>query len=282
MMPILYSIKTIASLARVTLSLFVTYSALSSYLYFKRVLNPETIFLSVGVFFLSCAASALNQVQERQCDGLMERTRNRPVPAKRLDTWQAVLFSIVSGSLGFGLLLWGTNSKAALIGAITVFVYNCIYTPLKKKTSLSLFPGAIAGALPVLIGCAAAIGSINAKAVYIAIFAFLWQVPHFLLLFCRYKEDYRRAGFMFLNVTPLRLKIIITIWILAASGVTTLFPLMGIIRNIPLLAIIAALNIYLMSEVYRSLRRKDEIFSTHILYIYQGIVFTLLIIQGVL
>jgi heme o synthase len=284
MMPILYSIKTIASLARATLSLFVTYSALSSYLYFKHVLSPEAIFLCAGVFFLSCAASALNQVQERQCDGLMERTRNRPLPANRLAPWQAVMFSIVTGSLGLGMLLLGTNPIAAILGSVAILVYNGIYTPMKKKTSLTLFPGAIAGALPVLIGCAAAIGSINVRAIYIALFVFLWQMPHFLLLLYRYKEDYTRAGISMLlsNVSSQRLKIIICIWILAASGVTSLFSLIGIIRSMPLLAIIAALNIYLIIEVYRSLRRKEEIFSTRALYIYQVIIFALLIVQGLI
>ena len=284
MMPILYSVKIFASLIRATLSLFVTFSALSTYLYFKHVIGSETIFLCAGVFLLAAAASAFNQIQERQCDGLMERTRNRPLPAGRLDTWQAVMFSIVSGSLGLGMLLWGANPFAATLGAIAVFVYNGIYTPLKKKTSLALFPGAIAGALPVLIGCAAAVGRIDTRAVCIALFVFSWQMPHFLLLLYQYKEDYRRAGISMLlsNVTSQQLKIIICIWTLAASGVTTLFPIMDIIRSTTPLAIIAVLNIYFISEVYRSLRRKVDVFSTRVLYIYQVVVFAVLIIQGVL
>jgi heme o synthase len=283
MPPRSFSVQSIVSLARPTLSLFVAFIALSTHLYFRHAPDPETFFLFTGVFLLSCAASALNQIQERETDLLMERTRTRPLPAGRCTVQRTALLSTFLGALGLFLLYWGANPVSALWGAVAVFVYNAIYTPLKKRTPFALFPGAIAGAIPVLIGCAAAIGRIDTKAVYIALFVFLWQVPHFLLLLLRFDDDYRRSGDATLlsRISRERLKVIIRIWMLAAIAVTTLFPIAGIIRTIPLVTAIAGLNIYMMIILLNSFRGNTSLPSTGSLYVYQGIVFVLLIAQGI-
>jgi heme o synthase len=286
MQPRPLSIYPIVSLARPTLSLFVSFSAFSVYLYFRNTIDLEAFFLFSGVFLLSCAASALNQIQERHIDAIMERTRARPLPSMQLTMLQTTLFSASAGLLGLGLLFLGTNTVAALFGAVSLFFYNLVYTPLKKRTALALFPGAIAGSLPVLIGCSAATGRIEAKAVYIAIFAFLWQVPHFLLLLLRHKDDYERADIPTLlsKFSAERLRIIIDIWVLAACAATTIFPILRIVRSVPLVAVVTGLNICMVVQLFFSFRGRGKTGLTPAgaLYSYQAIVFIVLIAQGII
>jgi heme o synthase len=276
------SFTSIVSLVRPALSLFVSFTALATFVYFRHALGAAAVFLFGGMFLVSCAASALNQVQERDIDGRMERTKARPLPAGRFSIRFGLVFSAALGAFGVTLLYCGANPLSAFLGAAAFVVYNCVYTPLKLKTSLALFPGAIAGALPVLTGCAAGLGRIEAKAVFIAAFVFLWQMPHFLLLLRRHEADYRRSGLATLlsRVSPMRLRILIGIWTLGAGGATMLFPLLGVTRSAAPAAIIAGSNVFLIGAVVRSLRSAPVLPSIRRLYVFQGIVFAALILQG--
>ncbi len=276
------SFKQLFPLLRVVLSLGVSFSALSVYVYYRHAVDTNALFLFAGVFLLSCAASALNQYQEREADALMERTRYRPVPMKMVTFAQIVTIAIITGAAGLSLLYFGTNPVAALIGAVAIFVYNAVYTPCKTRSPFALFPGAIAGALPVLIGCAAAGGRIDEKAFGIALFAFFWQIPHFLLLSIRFADDYRRAGIPTLlsYVSPERIRIIAGIWSLAASAVTVMFPILGIMRSVSLITVIVIMNLIVAAGFLRSLHRNYEVISGRALYAFQGMVFVLLMVQG--
>jgi heme o synthase len=282
MTPRPFSAESIASLARVNLSLFVSFTALSVFIYYRHAFVPQAIFLFSGVFLLTCAASAINQLQEENTDSIMERTKNRPLPAMRIDPRHAAIVGGITGCAGILVLYFGTNLLSALIGGITLFIYNVIYTPLKTKTPYALIVGAIAGALPVIIGSAAAAGRIDARAIFIAIFVFLWQVPHFLLLLVRYEEDYKRAGFSTLlsRMSRERVGNITNIWLLAACGVTALFPIIGIARAVPLVAIITCMNVWMIIKILRAFTRKTGFSSPSALYVYQGSVFVVLIVQG--
>jgi heme o synthase len=277
-------LESIALLIRPLLSLFVSFSALSTFFYFRHSIGVEAFYLFSGVFLLACSSSTINQVQEREIDSRMERTRRRPLPLKQFTVGPVIIFSVASGLSGLSLLFWGAYPLAALIGAIAVFTYNFVYTHLKKRTSLALIPGAIAGALPVLIGCAGALGSIEKKAVVITVFMFLWQVPHFLLLLLRFESDYRSAGIStaFLRISPAQLRMVIFIWALAAIAVTALFPMFGIMRSITLIMIIAGLNVWMIIKIANGFRTKTVFPTGRILYIYQGIVLIVLTVQGFL
>jgi protoheme IX farnesyltransferase len=269
-------------LARPTLSLFVSFTSLATCIHFRHTVDRGVFFLTWGIFLLSCAASALNQLQERGVDARMERTKARPLAAGRLSARFGTLFSVFLGAIGLWLLYWGANPASALWGAVAVIMYNGVYTPLKTRSASALFPGAVAGALPVLIGCAAGLGRIEAKAVFIAAFVFLWQMPHFLLLLLRHEADYRRSGIVTLlsRISPRRLGLIIGIWTLGAGGATMLFPLLGIVRNLAPAAIIGGLNVFLVVTVVRSLRGIGTLPPVRGLYLYQGGVFAALVIQG--
>ena len=154
----------------------------------------------IGTALVAGGASALNQVWERDTDGLMRRTRTRPVPDGRLQPADAARFGIILSIAGLAQLAAGVNVLSAVVAAVTLASYVLLYTPLKRRTWLSTLVGAFPGALPPVIGWAAATGDISAAAVTLFAIVFLWQMPHFLAIAWLYREDYARAGLPLLPV----------------------------------------------------------------------------------
>lgn len=154
----------------------------------------------VGTALVAGGAAALNQVWERETDGLMRRTRLRPLPSRRLRVSDGAWFGAVLSAAGLIELSWKVNSLAAGVAAATLVSYVFVYTPLKKRTSLSTLVGAVPGALPPVIGWAAATGTISLPAVVLFGIVFLWQMPHFLAIAWLYRDDYERAGIPLLPV----------------------------------------------------------------------------------
>lgn len=131
----------------------------------------------------------------------MRRTRNRSLPAGRVQPWEAIVFGSLLGIVGMTELAVFTTPLAAVLAALTMISYVGIYTPLKRVTTLNTHIGAISGALPALIGWAAATGSLDIVAWAIFLVVYLWQIPHFLAIAWIYKDDYRRGGFQMLPLT---------------------------------------------------------------------------------
>jgi protoheme IX farnesyltransferase len=149
----------------------------------------------VGAGLVAAGASALNQLVERETDALMQRTRNRPLPAGRLQAAEVLVFGLASAVGGVAYLAVALpNPLAAVVAALTCVVYVFVYTPLKRRTPLNTLAGGVAGALPPVIGWAAVRGSVNAEAAALFGILFLWQVPHFLAIAWIHRGDYERAG----------------------------------------------------------------------------------------
>jgi protoheme IX farnesyltransferase len=163
---------------------------------------PAAILLHalVGTALVAGGAAALNQVWERETDGLMRRTQTRPIPDGRLRTSDGTIFGALLSAGGLIELAWMVNEISAAVAAATLVSYVLIYTPLKKRTSLATLIGAIPGALPPVIGWAAATGTISPPAFVLFGIVFLWQMPHFLAIAWLYREDYSRAGIPLLPV----------------------------------------------------------------------------------
>lgn len=142
----------------------------------------------------------MNQLLERDADARMVRTADRPLPGGRMSVDEALLAGAISSAAGVAWLMLATNAIAAAIAAVIVLMYVFIYTPLKRVTTASLFAGAVPGALPPLIGYAAAHGSIAYAAWLPVLLVFFWQYPHFLAISWLYREDYERGGFAMLAV----------------------------------------------------------------------------------
>lgn len=153
-----------------------------------------------GTACVAGAGAALNQVYERRTDGLMTRTRYRPLPDGRLQPAEASRFALVLAVAGMALLAWGANLVAAFLALATLVTYTAIYTPLKTRTSLNTVVGAIPGALPAVIGWAGATGVVSREALVLFAIVFLWQMPHFLAIAWMYRDDYATAGLAMLPV----------------------------------------------------------------------------------
>ena len=153
----------------------------------------------VGTALCAGGAAALNQWWEREHDGLMKRTRQRPLPAGRMAASDALVAGLVLSVSGVLCLALFANPLAASLAAATIVFYILVYTPLKRVTSLNTIIGAVPGALPPLIGWTAARGSINAEGLTLFAILFLWQMPHFLAIAWLYRGDYAQAGFKMLS-----------------------------------------------------------------------------------
>jgi len=149
----------------------------------------------IGAGLVAAGASALNQLLERENDGLMQRTRGRPLPSGRLRPGEALVFGLTSAAGGVVYLALTLPSPlAAALAALTLLSYVLVYTPLKRTTALNTLVGAIPGAIPPVIGWAAVRGSLGAGAGVLFVVLFLWQMPHFLAIAWIHRADYERAG----------------------------------------------------------------------------------------
>ena len=183
--------------------------------------------LAIGGYCMVGASNAFNQVIEKDLDALMDRTKNRPVPAGRMSKNAALVVASFLTILGI-VLLYTINPKTAMFGAISIFLYTSVYTPLKTITSLSVFVGAFPGAIPFMLGWVAATGEFGIEAGTLFLIQFFWQFPHFWAIGWFLYEDYEKAGFFMLPTgkkdkgTALQI-ILYTVWLILAS----LLPVLG-------------------------------------------------------
>lgn len=163
--------------------------------------SPLAIVIAgMGTALVAMGAAALNQVSERDIDRQMERTRFRPLPEGRMTVSEGLVTGAALAAFGIVLLWAGTNALAAAVAFATLAIYVWIYTPLKRRSSLATIVGAVPGALPPLIGWAAARGSIAGVAPWtLFLMMFLWQLPHFLAISWMCRDDYRQAGLPMLS-----------------------------------------------------------------------------------
>lgn len=154
----------------------------------------------IGTALVASGAAALNQIHERELDGLMERTRQRPMVQGRLGVGHANIVAYTLATVGALMLWFGANPLAAALAVTTLLLYVLVYTPLKTRTSLATVVGAVPGALPPMIGWAAAHGSVELVSWTLFLIMFLWQLPHFLAIAWMYREDYARASMPMLPV----------------------------------------------------------------------------------
>jgi len=150
--------------------------------------------LLVGTSLVVGGANALNNFLERDVDGLMRRTRNRPLPAGRLDPWVAAAVGLGLPALALPALAWFANGLTATLASLALFSYVVVYTPLKRHSSLALFVGAVPGAIPPLMGWTAATGRLDQGGLALFALLFCWQIPHFLAISMYLKDDYARGG----------------------------------------------------------------------------------------
>jgi len=231
------------------LAISVLFSSIAGYFLGIDDANPfqwsVLIMLIIGGYCMVGASNAFNQVIEKDLDALMDRTKNRPVPAGRMSPNTALIVASLLTIVGISLL-YAINPKSAMFGAISIFLYTSVYTPLKTMTSLSVFVGAFPGAIPFMLGWVAATGNFGIEAGTLFLIQFFWQFPHFWAIGWFLYEDYEKAGFFMLPTgkkdkgTALQV-ILYTIWLIIAS----LLPALGYTGKL-FLTPVAAILVFLL------------------------------------
>jgi len=260
----LVAIDDFKQLTKFGLSISVVFSALAGYL-----LGAETIQLSVlvqlafGGYFMVGASNTFNQIIEIKSDALMKRTKNRPLPAKRLSVNTALIIAISFAILGLSIL-YNINPKSALFGAISIFLYTSAYTPLKSVTPLSVFVGAFPGAIPFMLGWVAATNHFGIEAGILFAIQFLWQFPHFWSIGWLLDDEYKKAGFNMLPMGKKDRNAIIQIIIYTISMIIlSVFPVLKLSGSLyisPIAALlILVLGLYMLYFAIKLLKSKANI-----------------------
>ena len=251
----LSSIRSFLTLIRVTLSLAVTFSAFAAYIIYTGKICVACIAPMTAVFFLAAGASILNQIQERKVDSLMERTKNRPIPSGKIKPAAALAVSIFFFVAGIFLFAQNKLWIPLMLGAGNVAWYNGVYTTLKMKTPFALIPGALTGAVPIFMGWSAAGGYIlDPEPVFLGLFMFFWQIPHFWLLMLTHATEYKTAGIPAItdHFSSFQVKRMILLWLAAASVTSLMMVTRGFSHHLLLAGLILFLNMMLLIiTIYR-------------------------------
>ncbi|MBL4887635.1 MAG: protoheme IX farnesyltransferase [Flavobacteriaceae bacterium] len=217
-----------AEITKVRLSVSVVISSIAGYFLGATTVEFKSlVLLSLGGYFMVGASNIYNQIIERDLDALMDRTKNRPIPSGRMTVNTAFILASIFTVLGI-FSLYIINPKSALFGAVSIFMYVALYTPLKTKTPLSVFVGAFPGAIPFMLGWVAATNDFGIEAGTLFMIQFFWQFPHFWAIGWFLYDDYAKAGFFMLpsgkkdQKTALQI-VLYTVWTL----LTSLIPVFG-------------------------------------------------------
>ncbi len=184
--------------------------------------------LLLGTSFAAGAAGALNQWMEREADGKMARTRTRPLPSGAVSPSQALVFGLALATVGLAILWFGTNPLATVLTAAILIAYLLAYTPMKQWTPWCTLVGAIPGALPPLVGWAAATGQLDALGWILFGILFAWQIPHFMAIAWMYRKDYAAGGMVMATLTDstgrsAAIQSVVFAWALVALAVSPVF-----------------------------------------------------------
>lgn len=236
-------------ITKVGLTLSVVFSSLMGYLLGAEVFSlKEVLILSIGGYFTVGASNTFNQIIERDLDAQMNRTANRPIASGRMSVNTALAIASTCAIIGISLLYY-LNPKTAMFGAISIFLYTCVYTPLKTVTPLAVFAGAFPGAIPYMLGWVAATNDFGVEPGTLFMIQFFWQFPHFWAIGWMLHDDYSKAGFKMLPTgkkdrsTALQI-IMYTLWMILAS----IFPVTELTGSLAL-SIPAAVIIFIMGVV---------------------------------
>lgn len=186
------------AITKMGLSLSVVFSSIAGYLLAADQVDYLILFLlAVGGYCMVGASNVFNQIIERDLDKLMIRTQNRPLPTEKISVTMAFTLGIILTVFGLSVLYY-INPKTAMFAAISIFLYTSVYTPLKQKTPLSVFAGAIPGAIPVMLGWVSYTGKFDLEPGMLFMIQFFWQFPHFWAIAWFLDSDYKKAGFLML------------------------------------------------------------------------------------
>jgi protoheme IX farnesyltransferase len=275
------NLKILLELGKVRIASMSVLSVFAGYVLAAGTVDWGVLEAAFGVFLLASGASSLNQYQERDLDGLMERTKNRPIPSGRVTPGFVLVASAVMIVCGAAAL--AREPVAVGLGLLTVAWYNGVYTPLKRVTAFAAVPGGVVGALPPVIGWVCGGGSVFDPRIFaVSFFFFVWQIPHFWLLLLRTGEDYERAGLPTLTsvFTRPQLSRVTFVWMLAAAVSCIVFPLFGVFQSAWIYAGVLLSSVWLAWHALRMLRTHGGRLAFKEINIYALLIISLLSISG--
>lgn len=257
------AIEDFKQITKVGLSISVVFSSVAGYFLGADVINVTTlVLLCFGGYFMVGASNAYNQIIERDLDALMSRTQNRPIPSGRMSVNTAFVIAVAFTLAGV-ICLYIVNPKTAMFGAVSIFLYTSVYTPLKTKTPLAVFAGALPGAIPFMLGWVAATNDFGIEPGTLFMIQFFWQFPHFWAIGWVLYDDYKKGGFYMLptgkkdKATAIQI-IMYTVWMMVIS----VFPVTGLTGkltlSIPGAVIIFLLGIVMLLFAFRLYRKRDN------------------------
>ena len=251
--------KNFLEITKVRLSISVLFSSIAGYFLGADVVDyTELILLCVGGYSMVGASNVYNQIIERDLDALMKRTENRPIPSGRMSVKTAFIIAVVLTLIGI-VSLYIINPITAMFGAVCIFMYVSLYTPLKTKTPLSVFVGAFPGAIPFMLGWVAATNDFGIEPGTLFMIQFFWQFPHFWAIAWFLYDDYEKAGFFMLpngkrNKGTALQAVLYTLWTVLAS----LIPVFGVTGKLyltpfsgVLMALIGMAFLYFAIRLYK-------------------------------
>jgi heme o synthase len=254
-------LKYYLELAKLKIMVPVSLTGFTGYFIFDPHFSAKILLVSVGILLMAVAASVLNQLQEAATDGIMNRTRYRPIPSKKIKVPHAILFFFFNLAAGTTIIcIWG-NFNSVLVGLFTIFWYNGIYTYSKRVTAFAVVPGALTGALPPLIGWVAAGGGLWDKPIiFIEFLLFTGQIPHFWLLILKYGEEYKKAGIP--NLTDLfsyaQIKRLTFTWVVTSAIAAIFLCYFEIFKTDLIIGILILASVFLIWEFSELLRIPNE------------------------
>jgi protoheme IX farnesyltransferase len=278
------TLSDFSQLTKFRLSITVVISSIAGYFLAVETVNyPTLLLLIVGGYAMVGASNAFNQVFEKDLDKLMLRTQNRPLPSERMQPNNAILIGIVLTLIGISSL-YMINAKTAFFASLSIFLYACVYTPLKQKTPLSVFVGAFPGAIPFMLGWVAATNEFGIEPGILFMIQFFWQFPHFWAIGWLMHDQYQSAGFKMLpsgarDQSTAFQTVFYTLWTVVISLIPAFQNTGALVLSIPAALIVGLLGMFFLfysirlmflktDEAARFLIRASIIYITGIQLVY--------------
>ena len=255
------NMKIISELTKFRITVLVSFTTGLGYILGAGEISFTLFYVIAGIFLLASASSALNHWQEKDTDALMDRTKYRPIPSGRIEPKSALWAAGGLLASGSALLLLTTNFETFAVGLFTFLWYNGVYTPLKLKSAFAIIPGALVGALPPVAGWTAAGGNLlDGRIIIIAVYFFIWQIPHFWLLLMLYGTDYEKGGFPTLNkvFSPQQLKRITFTWLAGNVMTAMMIPLFLQLNYTVSFWVFAAVSVWMLFVSVKFLRSRTD------------------------
>jgi protoheme IX farnesyltransferase len=256
-------VKNFTEITKIRLSISVVFSSVAGYLLGASSIDFFILFLlCLGGYCMVGASNVFNQIIERDLDALMNRTKDRPIPSGRMSVSSAFSIGSILTIIGI-VVLYIINPKTAMFGAISIFMYVSLYTPLKTKTPLSVFVGAFPGAIPFMLGWVAATDDFGIEAGTLFMIQFFWQFPHFWAIGWFLFDDYKKGGFFMLpngkrNKGTAIQVILYSVWTVLASLIPAFHVTGSLKLSLVAAILIGGIGIWLVYYAVRLIQKKTD------------------------